>query len=123
MDKKDIKNLLRENLLKRLKEKANAKPKKSKEGDDEESNKDYDNLSSDEKELINTQTIEIQQSVGPGKQLKISQVMDAAGVGDADNAADRSKYTQKVNKRNDRHLTGPEASAMSKVVKNAGAFN
>ena len=47
--------------------------------------------------------------------MKLSQVMDAAGLGDADNASDRSEFAKKVGQRKDadgkiRYLTEPEAS-------------
>lgn len=122
MKKEDIKLKLRESLLGGIFEKTKntPEPKSSEKKDDGE---DSEGESKEEKEKLNTKTVEIQQAVGPGKQLKISQVMDAAGVGDADNAADRSKFRQKIFNKNDRHLTAKEASALSKVIKNSGAYD
>jgi hypothetical protein len=64
---------------------------------------------------------------GSGKLLKLSQVMDAAGVGNANNATDRSAIGKAVSGKPDadgktRHLTVKQANAMGKVVDNPVAF-
>lgn len=121
MIKTFIKQALRENLFNELakKTKKTAEPK----SDDEDSNKEYSELSAKEKKKIDTQTIEIRQSVGPGKSLKISQAIEDANLGSATDASARGKFTQKIFGRNDRHLSPKEAAALSKVTKNSGAYN
>lgn len=122
MEKSFIKDKLRESLFSRLAEKAKNTPEK-KEDDSVETDKEYNELTPQEKKKLNTQTIEIRQAVGPGKSLKISQAIEDAGLGSADDANARGKYTQKIFGRNDRHLTPKEAAALSKVTKNPGAYN
>lgn len=121
MEKSFIKDKLRESLFSRLAEKAKNTPEQT---DDEYAvDKEYDELSPQEKKKLNTQTIEIRQAVGPGKSLKISQAIEDAGLGSADDASARGKFTQKIFGRNDRHLTPKEAAALSKVTKNPGAYS
>lgn len=132
MEKDFIENKLRESLFDRIKKsakkrvpEASSKPVegKPKEKSEEVEDKEYDELSSEQKKQLQTQTIEIRQAVGPGKSLKISQAIEDANLGDADDAAARGKYTQKIFGRNDRHLTPAEAAALSRVTKNPNAYN
>jgi hypothetical protein len=121
MIKTFIKQALRENLFKRLAEKSkNTQEPKS---EDEETSKEYGELSPKEQKKVDTQTIEIRQAVGPGKSLKISQAIEDANLGSATDASARGKFTQKIFGRNDRHLSPKEAAALSKVTKNPGAYN
>jgi hypothetical protein len=85
-------------------------------------------LNQDEKKKVQTLTKKIKNATqGAGKLLKLSQVMDAAGVGDADNATDRSAIGKAVSGKPDadgkvRHLTVKQANSMGKVVDNPVAF-
>lgn len=125
MEKSFIKQLLRESLFGNVKE-AN------KEGQEEESENNGDNtyseISKDEKKKVQTLTKKIKNATqGAGKLLKLSQVMDAAGVGDADSATDRSRIGKAVSGKPDadgkiRHLSVKDANAMGKVVDNPVAF-
>ncbi len=121
MIKSFIKQALRENFFNKLKE-------VKKEGGEEDTDKEYQELSKDEKKKVNTLTKKVRNATqGPGKLLKLSQVMDAAGVGDANNAADRSKVGKEVSGKPDadgniRHLPIKAANAMGKVVDNPVAF-
>jgi hypothetical protein len=125
MEKSFIKQLLRESLFGNVKE-AN------KEGQEEESENNGDNtyseISKDEKKKVQTLTKKIKNATqGAGKLLKLSQVMDAAGVGNADSATDRSRIGKAVSGKPDadgkiRHLSVKDANAMGKVVDNPVAF-
>jgi hypothetical protein len=121
MKKNIIKALLREALGM-----FEAPKAKEKESDSEE--KSYEEMNDDERTKVQTLTKKIQKATqGSGKLLKLSQVMDAAGVGDADNATDRSRIGKAVSGKPDadgkiRHLTNKEANAMGKVVDNPVAF-
>jgi hypothetical protein len=125
MEKSFIKQLLRESLFGNVKE-AN------KEGQEEESENNGDNtyseINKDEKKKVQTLTKKIKNATqGAGKLLKLSQVMDAAGVGDADSATDRSRIGKAVSGKPDadgkiRHLSVKDANAMGKVVDNPVAF-
>jgi len=126
MEKSFIKDMLRESLFSKIKE-AN------KEGGEEDTEKEggdgqYQELNQDEKKKVQTLTKKIKNATqGAGKLLKLSQVMDAAGVGDADNATDRSAVGKAVSGKPDadgkvRHLTVKQANAMGKVVDNPVAF-
>ena len=125
MSKNIIKKLVRENLLTKIKEEETAGTKKN----EKKADKTWDKMSDKEKEMVNAQSIEIANAVVPGKQLKISQVAYAAGViDDPDDAAQRSEVTKQVKRKPDadgkvRHLSKQDADKMSKVVKNAGAYN
>ena len=104
----------------------------SKEGSEEETEKNGDatfsEINKDEKKKVQTLTKKIKNATqGAGKLLKLSQVMGAAGVGDADNATDRSKIGKAVSGKPDadgkvRHLSVRDANAMGKVVDNPVAF-
>lgn len=126
MEKSFIKDMLRESLFSKIKE-AN------KEGGEEDTEKEggdgqYQELNQDEKKKVQTLTKKIKNATqGAGKLLKLSQVMDAAGVGDADNATDRSAIGKAVSGKPDadgkiRHLTVKQANSMGKVVDNPVAF-
>lgn len=126
MEKSFIKDMLRESLFSKIKE-AN------KEGGEEDTEKEggdgqYQELNQDEKKKVQTLTKKIKNATqGAGKLLKLSQVMDAAGVGDADNATDRSAIGKAVSGKPDadgnvRHLTTKQAYAMGKVVDQPTAF-
>jgi hypothetical protein len=126
MEKSFIKDMLRESLFSKIKE-AN------KEGGEEDTEKEggdgqYQELGKDEKKKVQTLTKKIKNATqGAGKLLKLSQVMDAAGVGDADNATDRSAIGKAVSGKPDadgkvRHLTVKQANSMGKVVDNPVAF-
>jgi len=120
MEKDIIKALLRE----RFGMVEAPTEKKEEEGGD----KNYDQMNGDEKKKVQTLTQKIKNATqGAGKLLKLSQVMDAAGVGDANNATDRSAIGKAVSGKPDadgkvRHLTIAQADAMGKVVDNPIAF-
>jgi hypothetical protein len=126
MEKSFIKEKLRESLFSKIKE-ANQE---GGEGETEKESGDgqYSELSKDEKKKVQTLTKKIKNATqGAGKLLKLSQVMDAAGVGDADNATDRSAIGKAVSGKPDadgkiRHLTVKQANSMGKVVDNPVAF-
>lgn len=121
MEKIFIKEKLRESLFSRLKE-VNDEP-----SDETEQNKGED-TDRGEKKKVQTLTKKIKNATqGPNKLLKLSQVMDAAGIGDADNATDRSAIGKAVSGKPDadgniRHLTIKQANAMGKVVDNPTAY-
>jgi hypothetical protein len=123
MSKSFIQIKLRESLFNRIKEAG-----KSSSEEDEESDKQYSELNKDEKKKVQTLTKKIKNATqGAGKLLKLSQVMDAAGVGDANDATDRSAIGKAVSGKPDadgkiRHLTVKQADAMGKVVDNPIAF-
>lgn len=96
--------------------------------EDDGGNHTYDELNQDEKKKVQTLTKKIQNATqGKNKLLKLSQVMDAAGVGDADDATDRSAIGKAVSGTPDadgkvRHLSVKQANAMGKVIDNPVAF-
>lgn len=104
-----------------------TQPKGNQEGADS-TDKPFDVMNGDEKKKVQTLTKKIKNATqGPNKLLKLSQVMDAAGVGDADDATDRSAIGKAVSGKPDadgkvRHLTIQQADAMGKVVDNPIAF-
>lgn len=126
-----IKTKLREGLAMLEKQAAPIKhhlpPQGNQEGDSS-SVKPYGNMNDDEKKKVQTLTKKIKNATqGPNKLLKLSQVMDAANVGDADDATDRSAIGKAVSGKPDadgkiRHLTVQQADAMGKVVDNPIAF-
>jgi hypothetical protein len=122
MEKNIIKDKLRESLFSRLKE-VNNEP----EGEEQEPENDGRNDRA-EKKKVQTLTNKIKNATqGTSKLLKLSQVMDAAGIGDADNATDRSAIGKAVSGKPDadgnvRHLTIKQANAMGKVVDNPMAY-
>jgi hypothetical protein len=122
MKKNIIKDKLRESLFSRLKE-VNNEP----EGE-EQAPEDNGRNDRAEKKKVQTLTNKIKNATqGTSKLLKLSQVMDAAGIGDADNATDRSAIGKAVSGKPDadgniRHLTVKQANAMGKVVDNPMAY-
>lgn len=122
MDKLLIKKMLRESLDILFEGDGDDKD------DKKSSEKTYDDLSKGEKKKVKTLTKKIKNATqGSGKLLKLSQVMDAAGVGDANSATDRSAIGKAVSGKPDadgkiRHLTVQQANAMGKVVDNPVAF-
>lgn len=122
MEKNIIKDKLRESLFSRLKE-VNNEP----EGE-EQAPEDNGRNDRAEKKKVQTLTNKIKNATqGTSKLLKLSQVMDAAGIGDADNATDRSAIGKAVSGKPDadgnvRHLTIKQANAMGKVVDNPMAY-
>lgn len=125
MEKSFIKDMLRESLFSKIKE---AKKEGEEETDKEDDNKSFDDLNKGEKKKVETLTKKIKNATqGSGKLLKLSQVMDAAGVGNADNATDRSAIGKAVSGKPDadgktRHLSVKDANRMAKVVDNPVAF-
>jgi mannose/fructose/N-acetylgalactosamine-specific phosphotransferase system component IIB len=119
MDKLFIQQMLRESLEAKIQEA---------EKDDKEGNKSFDELNKDEKQEVMTLTKKIHNATqGKGKLLKLSQVMDAAGVGNANSATDRSKIGKAVSGKPDadgkvRHLSKRDAATMGKVVDNPVAY-
>lgn len=122
MDKLLIKKMLRESLDILFEGDGDDKD------DKKSSEKTYDDLTKGEKKKVKTLTKKIKNATqGSGKLLKLSQVMDAAGVGDANSATDRSAIGKAVSGKPDadgkiRHLTVQQANAMGKVVDNPVAF-
>lgn len=122
MEKNIIRDMLRESLFSRLKERNNEP-----EGE-EQAQQDDSRYDKAEKKKVQTLTNKIKNATqGPNKLLKLSQVMDAAGIGDADNATDRSAIGKAVSGKPDadgnvRHLTIKQANAMGKVVDNPMAY-
>jgi hypothetical protein len=125
MEKSFIKEKLRESLFSKIKE---ANKEGEEESDNEDTNKSFADLNKGEKKKVETLTKKIKNATqGAGKLLKLSQVMDAAGVGNADNATDRSAIGKAVSGKPDadgktRHLTVKDANRMAKVVDNPVAF-
>lgn len=130
MEKNIIKEKLRESLFSRIKETNKTSGQQPQEHKDEEgtANGTFNELDKEEKKKVQTLTKKIKNATqGPSKLLKLSQVMDAAGVGDADNATDRSAIGKAVSGKPDadgkiRHLNVKQANAMGKVVDNPVAF-
>jgi len=109
MEKKTIKEKLRESLLSTLKE---TEPKA---GPEKKSNKNYN------KDYSEVQT-KLQNTM-----LKQSQVMAAAGLGDPNNATDRSLFSKKVRKdKNDEGgqylFDDRELASVIKVLNNPAAY-
>jgi hypothetical protein len=126
MNKEDIKSLLREALG--MQRPMESMVPEAEGNQDEKGDKNYDELNDKQKKKVQTLTKKIKNATqGAGKLLKLSQVMDAAGVGDADNATDRSAIGKAVSGKPDadgktRHLSVKQANAMGKVVDNPVAF-
>ena len=149
MNKNIIKQLVREDLLSRIREagknseskkKSKAAPKKDSSQDNSNNDKpsqdkEYHELNAGEKKKVNTMTNKIKNATqGSDKILKLSQVMSASGAlcGDskcqADNASHRSMIGKAVSGKPDadgkkRHLDLQQATAMSKVIDNPPAYN
>lgn len=149
MNKNIIKQLVREDLLSRIREagknsesKKKAKPAPKKDSSEDNSNndkpsqdKEYHELNAGEKKKVNTMTNKIKNATqGSDKILKLSQVMSASGAlcGDskcqADNASHRSMIGKAVSGKPDadgkkRHLDLQQSTAMSKVIDNPPAYN
>lgn len=109
MEKKEIKNILREGLMGFVKE---NEPKKDNEGTPK---RDY------EKEYADVQ------NKLDGTMLKQSQVMSAAGLGDPNDATDRSLFSKKVRReKNDDGsfylFSDEELASVIKVLNNPSAF-
>ena len=134
MNREDIKAMIREAFgFAEAGPKPSSLPpqaiKKESEGESEEKGgKNYDELSDKKKKKVQTLTKKIKNATqGPNKLLKLSQVMDAAGIGDADNASDRSEMGKKISGKPDadgkvRYPTENEVVQMAKVVDNPTAF-
>lgn len=126
MNRKDIKSMLREAFG--MQRPMNSFVPEANEKQSEDSDKNYDELNDKQKKKVQTLTKKIKNATqGEGKLLKLSQVMDAAGVGDADDATDRSAIGKAVSGEPDadgkiRHLSVKQANAMGKVVDNPVAF-
>lgn len=122
MGKEFIKKMLRENLFHRIKEAG--KPEAEENSVDKQGEE-----SKEDSKKVNTITQKIKNATqGDNKLMKLSQVMDKAGVGNADDAADRSLYGKKISGKPDadgnvRHLTPAEADKMGKIIDNPNAFN
>jgi hypothetical protein len=149
MNKNIIKQLVREDLLSRIREagknseekkKSKAAPKKdgsqdNSTNDKPSQDKEYHELNAGEKKKVKTMTTKIKNATqGSDKILKLSQVMSASGAlcGDgkcqADNASHRSMIGKAVSGKPDadgkkRHLDLQQATAMSKVIDNPPAYN
>jgi len=151
MSKNIIKQLVREDLLSRLREVGKTPEKKSNSFDKEDpqndypdetsktdkpaEDKEYHELNGGEKKKVKTLTNKVKNATqGDDKILKLSQVMSASGAlcGDvkcqADNAAHRSMIGKAVSGKPDaagktRHLDLQQATAMSKVIDNPPAYN
>jgi hypothetical protein len=121
MEKDIIKALLREAF-------GMTETPESAKKEDEGGDKNFEEMNGDEKKKVQTLTKKIKNATqGAGKLLKLSQVMDAAGVGNANDATDRSAIGKAVSGKPDadgkvRHLTVKQANAMGKVVDNPIAF-
>lgn len=151
MNKNFIKQLVREDLMARLREAGkNSKDKKEPSGkkdpeneypedtstEDKPSNeKDFEELNAGEKKKVKTLTSKIKNATqGPNRILKLSQVMDASGAMcgnhkcDADSASDRSITAKEISGKPDadgkvRHPKLSKVTAMGKVVDNPQAYN
>ena len=126
MEKNDIRFMLREALEKQ--DTAESIIPENDEKEKEDKDRTFDELDKEEKNRLNNLTKKIKNATqGKDKLLKLSQVMDAAGIGDADSATDRSAIGKAVSGKPDadgkvRHLTIKQANAMAKVVDNPIAF-
>lgn len=149
MNKNLIKQLVREDLLSRIREagKNSEEKKKSKPAGEKDSSEDttksdkpsqekeYHELNAGEKKKVKTMTNKIKNATqGSDKILKLSQVMAASGAlcGDSkcqsDNASHRSMIGKAVSGKPDadgkvRHLDLQQSTAMSKVIDNPPAYN
>jgi hypothetical protein len=145
MNKKFIKQLVREDLLSRIREvgknsegKKDSQDKSSKDNsnkDEPSEDKDYEELNAGEKKKVKTLSTKIKNSTqGPNRILKLSQVMDASGAMcgdhkcDADSASDRSITAKEISGKPDadgkkRHPKLSKVTAMGKVVDNPQAYN
>jgi hypothetical protein len=145
MNKKFIKQLVREDLLSRIREvgknsegKKDTKDKSSKDNskeDEPSDEKDYEDLNAGEKKKVKTLSTKIKNSTqGSNRILKLSQVMDASGAMcgdhkcDADSASDRSITAKEISGKPDadgkiRHPKLSKVTAMGKVVDNPQAYN
>lgn len=141
MSKNIIKQLVREDLMSRLREVGKTPENDSQSNDGQNSGikepeeKTFDVLTKGEKKKVKTLTNKIKNATqGPSKILKLSQVADASGAicgdhkCDAENASDRSYLGKAVSGKPDadgkvRHLTIQQANSMSKVVDNPPAYN
>lgn len=106
-------------IVNKAKKNTSSTSKKDKE---EEAPKEWDELDSDDKEKIVSQTAVIDKATGPGEPLKLAWVMWKAGLGSRKDAGKRSLYRKKVKGIDDHHLNRKEADKMSKVISNAMAF-
>ena len=126
MNKKDIRFMLREAFKGQTPSESIIPENDEKE--EKDSDKTFDDLDKEEKNRLNNLTKKIKNATqGKDKLLKLSQVMDAAGIGDANSATDRSAIGKSVSGKPDadgkiRHLTIKQANAMAKVVDNPIAF-
>jgi hypothetical protein len=126
MNKKDIRFMLREAFKGQTPSESIIPENDEKE--EKDSDKTFDDLDKEEKNRLNNLTKKIKNATqGKDKLLKLSQVMDAAGIGNADSATDRSAIGKSVSGKPDadgkiRHLTIKQANAMAKVVDNPIAF-
>jgi hypothetical protein len=151
MSKKFIQQLVREDLLSRIREAGknseekpvpsgkkdpeNEYPKDNSKRDKPSEDKDFEDLNAGEKKKVKTLTTKIKNSTqGSNRILKLSQVMDASGAmcGDhkcnADSASDRSITAKEISGKPDadgkvRHPKLSKVTAMGKVVDNPQAYN
>lgn len=132
MEKNFIKNRLRENIFDRIKEASKKPSEDSGDGDSsdfgEDDKRTYEDLNDKEKQKVQTLTIEVRKATqGPNKILKLSQVVQAAGLGGADDATVRSLFSKKVSGKPDaegniHYLTPSEAARLVRVVNNPNAY-
>jgi hypothetical protein len=128
MYKSLIKKKLRETLFNKIKEASKNDVSSDEKDEEEDETSQFQELSRTQKQKVNSLTKKIKNATqGSGKLLKLSQVMDAAGTGDADDASDRSAIGKAVSGKPDadgkiRHLTVKQANSMGKVVDNPTAF-
>lgn len=143
MSKKFIQQLVREDLLSRIREAGKNSGEKSEPSgkkdtskvDKPAEDKDFEDLNAGEKKKVRTLTSKIKNSTqGSNRILKLSQVMDASGAmcGDhkcnADSASDRSITAKEISGKPDadgkvRHPKLSKVTAMGKVVDNPQAYN
>ena len=102
--------------------KAKKKTSSTSKKDKEDAPKEWDELDSDDKEKIVSQTAVIDKATGPGEPLKLAWVMWKAGLGSRKDAGKRSSIRKKVKGIDGHHLNRKEADKMSKVISNAMAF-
>jgi hypothetical protein len=111
MGKSIVAKLLRESLKEKLQELEQ----------NDDANKDSKDGAKPSKIVNQTKKI-MRATQGKGKLLKLSQVMAAAGIGDADSATDRSEIGKQVAGKEGRHLSPKNAAKLSKVVDNPTAY-
>ena len=135
MNKTDIKKILRESIFE-LEEASKRKVKKEKKKKEtKKDGDDFESLSQEEKEHLNSQTIEIRNTVGPGKPLKYVQVLRASGLiptgaNEDEEATLLSLYRKKILNKSEtvdgvkitRRLSIKDADILYKVIKNPGSF-